>query len=268
MSRNFDFPTPQVAHRRETTAGVTAGQSPTSQGGLPAAGKAKERLTAEGSNSQGGKLNRKLGLVRGWQRAVQIGATTALGLALTGCVALLPVPSVLREDSGVVTSEAEAEAVQPATFDPNDPNFRFFDPCHDLTEDDFESIGLPRKPNWEPVKHEYPFAKCDYAVKSGAGERIGTVWIYADILSLEDNRDQIVLLDYETTGVLPNSVAYQFQNETYAYCAIVIPTDGGRLHVGYDPFFVKGDPIYSCQQAETYLKKIIEVRGGLNANSI
>lgn len=268
MSRYFDFPVRPRVCREKSTAGA-ANYAPlvnvVSPSGKQLSG---ERPAANGGKSQGGEMNRKLGLVRVWRNAVRAGVIATLAFALSGCVAFLPVPTAPQEDSTGEAGTAEVEVVQPATFDPDDPNFQFFDPCHDLTDEQFASIGLPPVEQIDKEWNVPNRSKCKFNIYGSDGVVASHVWIATDLASLEEHQDIVQVIDRELSPTLPGSYSFYFPDDDGIFCMTSVPTDGGRLHVAYHSYWEGLDMDGACNAALSYLEKVVTIRGGLNANSI
>ncbi|MDO5097169.1 MAG: DUF3558 family protein [Corynebacterium sp.] len=193
---------------------------------------------------------------------------------LSGCGLSAPFAQYLaaKNQSQSHQQAASSQADQPktlgevlevgtGTFDPNDPNFAVFDPCGEVTKEQYEQFGLTI---WD-VSHT---ARKDFAVcavnpidisKSDFGFTIST-----DVVTYEHVESLGLIVDQPLIPLPEHWYQHRLSDKDDELdCTIAVSTNRGRISLtASGSNLVHGiTPEMSCQEAVDMLQKIFALKG-------
>ncbi|MCQ9342161.1 hypothetical protein [Corynebacterium kozikiae] len=141
-------------------------------------------------------------------------------------------------------------------FDPNDPNFDFFDPCDGTTPEQKIAMGLPGEYEYADVMYEIPYALCDFTIELPNGEQ-GAVWLANDAVPLADLEGKVVFIRGDMNSEPDEWVLYRLDQVDSKNCIASVSTYRGRVQVVFQGYFDDRSTDELCNDAENYLSKLI-----------
>lgn len=159
-------------------------------------------------------------------------AITLFTLSLTACTTTGADTAPHRGDEPTTGSAdtAPIDVHAPATFDPKDPNFKLFDPCTELSEENFRQAGLGKRSE-STVNESTKFKYCSFAFGSERGF-VGQAGIASNVAGIPELRKSPVFREMPKPGRTPDSaIVYTKAGERDDECSVAISTNQGLLDV-------------------------------------
>ncbi|MDO5099764.1 MAG: DUF3558 family protein [Corynebacterium sp.] len=193
---------------------------------------------------------------------------------LSGCGLSAPFAQYLaaKNQSQSHQQAASSQADQPktlgevlevgtGTFDPSDPNFAVFDPCGEVTKEQYEQFGLA-------VSEESYMSRNDFAVCS-----LKPIDISGNDLGFTISTDVVTYEHIESLGLVVDTPLVPLPEHWYAHklsdrdpeltCTVAVSTNRGRISIStLGSRLIFGlTPEKSCQEAVDMLQKIFALKG-------
>lgn len=146
------------------------------------------------------------------------------------------------------------------TFNRDDPNFRLFDPCKEISAETYRQLGWKQDElSYLELREGYKMISCNFG--SAEEDRSnGIMGVSNDALpySYIDELD-LVITDLEV--VLPAGFyVHEIVSPDEEFCVAAVQTNAGRLNVTHAsaPFAVAPPKTVICQKAVDFLSQILD----------
>ncbi|MCQ9370630.1 hypothetical protein NQ024_05080, partial [Corynebacterium sp. 35RC1] len=141
-------------------------------------------------------------------------------------------------------------------FDPNDPNFDFFDPCDGTTPEQKIAMGLPGEYKFAEVMEKVPYSVCDFGIENSLGDP-ALILLASDAKKATDLIGRVTFLKGGPESNESEIVWYNMHEVSERNCAASLSTSRGRVQVMYLGLFDDRDATDLCIEAETVLLKLV-----------
>ncbi|WP_257098820.1 hypothetical protein [Corynebacterium sp. 70RC1] len=143
-------------------------------------------------------------------------------------------------------------------FDPNDPDFDFFDPCDGTTPEQKIAMGLPGEYEYANVDLENFYSQCDFQIRLENGDP-ATVWLISATNSIDDIRENITVIDESPESKLNGVIWYSVGHGATEHCVASVNTTRGRVQATYLSIFDERGINYICAEAQKYLEDLTQL---------